>query len=293
MAKFKSIIPNSFTTGNLLGGILAIILIFSGRLDLAPWCIFASALFDFFDGFLARMLKVDGEMGKQLDSLADMITFGVAPGLLILALINISVFTETEFYTEQIRLSGVYQSVDFDHLSYVAHEFWGYEVFRAPFENQIQNLTPFQRMLPFTGLIFTVFALFRLAKFNIDTRQSDSFIGLPTPGGTLFFAVFPIILSGMDSTIFGIKGPTALILNPYFLIISTLVISILMVSELPLFALKFKNFKWKGNEIRFSFLAISLVLIITLFFWSVPVIILMYLALSIISHYLGGKKEEI
>lgn len=257
MQKVKGLIPHLFTAGNLVGGILAIILALNGRLDLAPYFIFASAVLDFLDGFVARLLKVQGELGKQLDSLADMVTFGVAPGIIVYVL-----------------LLGDY--------TYDWYGNWvGYSAISAP-DNQ--------GIMIFSSFMIPVFAMFRLAKFNLDKRQSDSFIGVPTPAMTIFFASIPLMMDYTTAESFYWQGPVLIfILNPITLAILSLVFSILMVAELPLFALKFKTFGWKGNEIRYIFLAVSLILLVTLLFWALPLIILLYILLSVINNLFSRK----
>ncbi len=267
MTKIKRAIPNLLTAGNLVGGILAIILTLTGGIEYAPWCIFASAIFDFLDGFVARLLKVQNEIGKQLDSLADMVTFGVAPGIMVFTMIHIN-FSKNSIvsFANGELLRGV--SVDYQHV-----EFW-------------------QQQLMYIALLIPVFALFRLAKFNLDTRQTSSFIGLPTPAMTLFFAVIPLlVLDAIDSSVEWKTTLAHILIHPIYLIISTIILSLLMVAELPLFALKFKGFGWKGNEIRYIFLTICLVLFATLLFWSIPFIIILYLILSIINNTIHKNNE--
>jgi len=253
MIQIKRLIPNLLTAGNLVGGILSIIFSITGKIEWAPYCIFISALFDFLDGFVARLLKVQSELGKQLDSLADMVTFGVAPGVMVM-----------------IMLSSWNSDLNqYDFLSYEHNtELMGF------------------------GFIIPIFALFRLAKFNLDTRQTSSFIGLPTPAMTLFFAPIPLlVLSGNESGVIWQETLVSVFTNPTFLISSTLIMSIMMVVELPLFALKFNGFKWKGNELRFIFLILSTGLFATLFFWSLPIIIILYLFLSIINNLIHKTNE--
>jgi CDP-diacylglycerol--serine O-phosphatidyltransferase len=253
MTKIKRLIPNLLTAGNLVGGILAIIFALTGRIDIAPWCIFASAVFDFLDGFAARLLKVQNDLGKQLDSLADMVTFGVAPGIMIMVMISswdegVNMFTALSF-KENTELMGV-------------------------------------------GFIIPVFALFRLAKFNLDTRQTSSFIGVPTPATTLFFAVIPLlVISGMTGDVKWQHEMATILIHPIFLTISSVVMSILMLVELPLFAMKFKTFGWKGNEIKFIFLTICIGLFATLLFWSIPLIIILYIILSVINNVINKTNE--
>lgn len=269
MNALKRMIPNLFTAGNLVGGILAIIFTLTGKIHLAPYCIFASAIFDFLDGFMARLLKVPSELGKQLDSLADMVTFGVAPGIIVYVMID------------QPYL------VNFIHQDYAPNS-WA--------------LPSYVHYLKYAAFLIPIFALFRLAKFNLDTRQSDSFIGVPTPAMTLFFAVMPLLIHSTTNYVF--EGSlhssswqyksTEMLSNPFILVALALIMSILMVVELPLFALKFKHFKWKGNEIRFIFLTLSALLLATLFFWAIPLIIILYVLLSIINNqFVKAKTNEI
>ncbi len=271
MTAIKRLIPNLLTAGNLVGGIFAIIFTLTGKIGYAPYCIFLSAIFDFLDGFAARLLKVQSELGKQLDSLADMVTFGVAPGLIVFSLMDYELARNTINKLVNHTDIILYNTTDvFKHdLSLNFTEAISYFAFTIP-----------------------VFALFRLAKFNLDTRQTSSFIGLPTPAMTLFFAVLPVLI--FDGIVDGSewqKNLVYLFVNPIFLGISSIIMSILMVVELPLFALKFKHFKWGGNEVRYLFLTISLVLFATLLFWSVPLIIILYIILSIINNALKRKNE--
>jgi CDP-diacylglycerol--serine O-phosphatidyltransferase len=269
MMAIKKQIPNLFTAGNLIGGILAIIFSLTGKIELAPYCIFISAFCDFLDGFLARLLKVQSELGKQLDSLADMVTFGVAPGIM------------------------VYVMIDQPYLEYFLHQ---------DYLPSSWSLPAYVDYLKYAAFLIPVFALFRLAKFNLDTRQSDSFIGVPTPAVTIFFAVMPLLIFNACQNIQ--PGENILendqfrlaefISNPWFLAISSLIFSLLMVSEIPLFALKFKKFGWKGNEIRWIFLTLAVVMLATLFFWAIPLIIILYVILSLINtQFTKHKKNEI
>lgn len=298
MTAIKRLIPNLFTAGNLVGGILAIICALTGKIHLAPFCIFISALFDFLDGFMARLLKVPSEMGKQLDSLADMVTFGVAPGIIVMILmsapdiekgaISIPNSDVTEFVVNSQLANYGEPLVDLENgtTTFTTGHFCGPEY-------------PIS-LFGCIGLIIPVFALFRLAKFNLDTRQSRAFIGLPTPAITLFFAVIPILFqkAHTDLLIGEIHFESwqfligKVIANPWFLFISTVIFSILMVVELPLFALKFKHFKFKGNEIRYIFLTISVALLATLFFWAIPMIIILYVILSLINTRIAKSKHN-
>ena len=291
MQAIKRLIPNLLTAGNLVGGIIAIILTLTGHIEYAPYCIFASAIFDFLDGFVARLLNVQGELGKQLDSLADMVTFGVAPGIMVFVMLSA---LQIHYGESSIPYSGMFDDISgiTNESHYISDVHIGGEIMEQSSSGATDFGKWFVFLMPYAGLLIPVFALFRLAKFNLDTRQTDAFIGLPTPAMTLFFAVLPIlILQGMDSEFGWQKHMAGVLLNPIFLISSTLVMSVLMVSEIPLFALKFKTFKWGGNEVRFIFLTISLVLFATLLFWSIPLIIILYLILSIINNALTKTNE--
>jgi len=280
MTKLKSLVPNLLTAGNLVGGVLAIIFSLTGHLEWAPYCIFISAFLDFFDGFAARLLKVQSEMGKQLDSLADMVTFGVAPGIIVYQMIKLSLWNNVEERFFEGYTASQAAKIDPAFFEQLSHSLWG-----ASGHQVILGESYF--WLPFIALIIPIMSMFRLAKFNLDTRQSDSFIGLPTPANTLFFAVFPLlILNAIENSDFGKYLIIDLtILNPWFLVISTIIMSILLVVELPLFALKFKTFAWKGNEIRYIFLTLCAAMLATLMFWAIPLIIILYILLSIIQNF--------
>ncbi|TSJ39045.1 CDP-alcohol phosphatidyltransferase family protein [Fluviicola chungangensis] len=260
-------IPNLITASNMLCGVFAIILAFAGRIDIAPYFIFLAAVLDFFDGFLARILKQQGELGKQLDSLADMISFGLAPGIIMFALMVI-----------QHKGIDLFQSTA---LLNMAMNVELYDLFNLQWDNK----------LPFLALIIPFFSLFRLAKFNIDTRQSESFIGLPTPANTIFFMAFPLLLSQYGGTTGWEHDLILWLIQPIVLIPVIVIMSVLLVSELPLFALKFKHFKWKGNGTRYVFLISCGILISTLLIWSIPIIVLLYLLLSFIQHILRKKSN--
>lgn len=258
-------LPNVFTAANMISGIIAILLAFAGRIDLAPFAIFAGAFFDFFDGFLARKLGVAGPMGKQLDSLADMVTFGVAPGIIMLGVMT------TDPLGLHIALDHGFGSPDLQ--IYVDQLIAG----------------DFSNWLPLFSFWIPFFSIFRLAKFNIDERQTDRFIGLPTPANTLFFMTFPLVLSYGD---LDTLSQFEFLLNPFVLAGLCFVMSLLLVLEIPLFALKFKRFGWKGNEIRYYFLLISAVLIVVFKTWSIALIVFLYLILSLIENLINKKETH-
>ncbi len=261
-------IPNLLTASNMVCGIFSILLTLSGRIDLAPYPIFLGAIFDFLDGFIARLLKQQGELGKQLDSLADMVTFGLAPGIMMFViLLNIS--------------SGNDNFFDCATCEYEKFEHWINIIFKQfHFEVLIALLIP-------------VFSMFRLAKFNLDTRQVEGFIGLNTPANTLLLCTFPLILAqDFDAGSVNFIA-RELVMQPFFIIPLILVLSILLVSEIPIFSLKFKHFKWKGNEIRFIFLLICSLIIPLTLYWSLGIIVILYLVLSIFDNLFKRKKHEI
>jgi CDP-diacylglycerol---serine O-phosphatidyltransferase len=243
--KIKQNIPNFITCCNLLCGCLAIVCAFEGNLVWSAYLVGLAAVLDFFDGFAARMLGVSSPIGKDLDSLADMVTFGVVPGVVVY----------------KMALNTEEASISFDYVP-----------------NQMYWLYYF-------CFIITIFSAIRLAKFNNDPRQSESFIGLPTPANAIFWSSLPLIpISPYSSFI------TDLLLNNYALVIFLPLSAYLLISELPLFALKFKSFGWKGNEIRYVFLALSLILITILQFIGIPLIIILYILMSIVNNSITKKN---
>jgi CDP-diacylglycerol--serine O-phosphatidyltransferase len=284
MSKMKALIPNLLTAGNLVGGVLAIIFSLTGRLEWAPYCIFISAFLDFFDGFAARLLKVQSEMGKQLDSLADMVTFGVAPGVIVFVLMKIII--AYPLYSNQIGAPSPIEASNFLHFDIATLDRL-IEIEANPgYDTTIDyDLIWKYKTLPLIAFIIPVLSLFRLAKFNLDTRQSDSFIGVPTPANTLFFASIPLIaVQTWASDQMWQQYFAYFLLHPIFLILSSVLMSALLVSELPLFALKFKSFGWKGNEIRYIFLTLAVILLATLWWLAIPLIIILYILLSLIQN---------
>ena len=238
----KKHIPNFITCCNLLCGCLSIVKAFEGDLVAASYLIILGAVFDFFDGFAARLLKVSSLIGKDLDSLTDMVTFGVGPGILLFQMIKQGLSLDKE----------------------------GFNLFEE---------FPYFIYFPF---IIIIFSAIRLAKFNNDTRQTNSFIGVPTPAVAMFICSIPLMVHWNEEFSHEQYHHFVWLLNPYILCAIALIFSFLLVSELPLFALKFKNFKFVGNESRFVFLGVSAVLLILLHFFAVPLIILLYVLMSMI-----------
>lgn len=242
----KKHIPNLITSLNLLCGCLAILFVVSGDLVIASFLVIVGMFFDFFDGLAARLLNVQSEIGVQLDSLADMVSFGVVPGLVMFQLLNKSI-------APQVLTTG--------------------------FENSetINGLEQGMSIIPFIGMLIIIASAFRLAKFNIDSRQTTSFIGLPTPANTLLIISLPLIFQYQYSPFI-----ESIIFNQWFLIALTICSAILLNAEIPLFALKFKTWDFKSNKLRYLFLAISLITIVILKFIAIPLIIILYIVLSLI-----------
>ena len=243
--KLKSVIPNTLTSINLFCGCIAVLSFLNESYLLGVTLVFIAAIADFFDGFVARLLKVQSDLGKELDSLADMVSFGFVPGAIL--------------YVAFQKVIGI---------------------------ERFNNLIETQTYLPFLGFLVTVFSGLRLAKFNIDSRQSTSFIGLPTPANTLFFLTLPLIW------LYGEENHLAMEIsnNLYVLITLTLVFSYLLVAELPLIALKFKGFELKQNILRYTLILLGILSIILFGYLCIPVILITYISISIMDSM--TKKSE-
>ncbi|HEX8563092.1 MAG TPA: CDP-alcohol phosphatidyltransferase family protein [Flavobacterium sp.] len=230
--RLKQHVPNIITLLNLASGCVALIFAFEGVFLYAFYFVALGIFFDFFDGFFARLYKVSGQLGAELDSLADMVTSGVVPGIVMYKML----------------------------LNTVP----GY------------NWNP---ILPYLGFIITLGSCYRLAKFNIDTRQSDSFIGLPTPANALFVLSLPLVLAYTDSLLI-----LEVLTNPYVLLAITLLSAYLLNAEIPLFSLKVKKFSLRANSIQVIFLILSLLLLVFFRFLGVPLLILLYVLMSVITN---------
>jgi CDP-diacylglycerol---serine O-phosphatidyltransferase len=220
----KQHIPNALTSLNLAAGMVGIVFVLNGQLAYGTYMIFLAALFDFLDGFVARILKVSSEIGKQLDSLADMVTFGVLPAFILFSMID----QQTEI---------IY--------------------------------------LPYSAFLIGIFSALRLAKFNIDTRQSERFIGVPTPANALLISTLPFLA---EKSIFFEN----LLTNPFILVGIGIIMSFLLVAELPLIALKFKDYTFSKNTFRYLVVAMSLISLILLGIAGIPFAIILYIALSFV-----------
>ena len=242
----KKHIPNALTLLNLLSGLLALIAIFNGFYDHAFIFVSLGIFFDFWDGFLARKFGVAGPLGVQLDSLADMVTSGVVPGLLMYKLFDTIQQNQPEYMlTEETFYMGV---------------------------------------IPYFGFLITLASCYRLANFNIDTRQTNSFIGLPTPANAMLIISIPMI------QYFGrYEWINVALDNPYVLLAITLISAFLLNAEIPLFSLKFKKLNWAEAKLQISFTVFAVIMLILLKFVAIPLIIISYIILSLVLNSLSKK----
>ena len=237
----KKHIPNLITCLNVTSGALAIYMAFNGNLLIAAWLVILAMVFDFFDGFAARLLRVKSDMGKELDSLADMVSFGVMPAVMAYFLIR-----ETFCSSEP---GETYYWVE--------------------------------RVLSVVPLLVPAFSAYRLAKFNLDTRQTHSFIGLPTPSNALFWVMLVFCLYYRPDFFMMAWG------NAWLLAVCSLVFAILLISEVPMFSLKLTNFSWKENSLLYCFLGMVL---IGFAIWNVKALTYMIPVYILISCYNFKKK---
>lgn len=225
----KKHIPNTITLLNQFSGIVACIFAYNSRFDLALLFVLIGATLDFMDGAMARLLRVSSPLGKELDSLADVITFGLVPGMIA------------------FRLLGPLAEV------------WEY--------------------MPYLGFLITLFSTYRLGKFNIDERQTISFIGLATPANAIFWLGLAYGYQSLLSAV-----------SPWFVLVAVVVSSYLLVCELPMFSFKFHNFGWAENRIRYMFILGAIVLAVVFFRQSLPLIILWYILLSVVGALTIKRK---
>jgi len=220
-------IPNLLTLGNLTAGVIGIMFAFQYPPKTAAYLVWIACLFDFLDGFTARQLKVSSPIGKQLDSLADVVSFGVLPSLVLFNLIDS-----------------------------VSSNQW----------------------LPYVAILIAAFSALRLAKFNIDENQHDTFIGLPTPANALFITS----LVFLHEPFFFVTSSDVL------LSIIAIIFSLLLVAPLPMFAMKFKDFTWKSNKVRFTFLVVSVLALVAWQAASISLIILLYVLVSLVGKQMSA-----
>jgi CDP-diacylglycerol--serine O-phosphatidyltransferase len=277
-------IPNLFTAANMLCGFVSIILALFGRIDLAPLFILAAVVFDFLDGFIARKMNLQGELGKQLDSLADMVTFGIAPGIIMLVMIVIGI----DFSTLLSEESGTnFQNTELSYYAFI--QIWDW--IQALIYGVPNDFNASIKYLPFTALIIPFLAMFRLAKFNLDKRQSDRFRGVPTPLNTIFFLFFPLYFSFNLNQWEHQENWILLLFDCYTLSGITVLFSVLMVTDIPLISLKFKTWTWNENKFRYILVGSSLIIIPLFWIWAILIIVFLYLLLSLIENYQLKKHE--
>jgi CDP-diacylglycerol--serine O-phosphatidyltransferase len=212
----KKHIPNALTCANLFSGCIGIVYAFNGDLKTVAFFVLISGIFDFFDGFAARLLHTKSAIGKELDSLADMISFGFLPGVVMFQLLGGST----------------------NHLAYA-------------------------------GFLIAIFSALRLAKFNIDERQTEEFVGLNTPMNTFFIISLPYLADQFTW-----------VTNTYILLAITIICSLLLVSEIKLFSMKINGLNWRKNKFKFIFLILSIVLFAFLKFAALPIILILYILFS-------------
>ncbi len=272
-------IPNLFTAANMICGSLSILFCLYGKIDWAVIGIIAGIFFDFLDGFLARLLKKENEIGKQLDSLADMITFGLAPGIIMMVMIVVLTFPS--------HISPNIEPSSYAHIRFELSNWISALCYNVPsdFDASI-------KYLPFCGLAIPFFSIFRLAKFNIDQNQKLNFIGIPTPLNTFFFLFFPLFfIQNYDNWNAQQDWITSYLFDIYFISALCILMSILLISKIPLFALKFTAFRLKENKTKFIFIILSVIIIPILKVWAIPLIVFLYLSLSIVYNYINKKNE--
>ena len=224
-------IPNTVTCCNLFSGCIAVVMAYRGDYTAALGFIVLGAVFDFFDGMLARALQAYSPLGKELDSLADDVTFGVAPAMIVFSLFK------------EVRVPDFFST-------------W-------------------EEHYPYTAFFIAVFSALRLAKFNIDTRQTSSFIGVPTPANALFWG--SLVVGAHD---FLVSDS----FNALYLLALVLLTSWLLVAEIPMFSLKFKNLSWRDNKVQFIFLLGCIPLILLLQIAGLAAVIIWYALLSLITQ---------
>lgn len=240
IADMKQNIPNLLTATNLLCGTIALVYIANGDLPGASLMVVIALVMDFFDGFVARLLGVSSPIGKELDSLADMVTFGVVPGFIMARLIQESL------------------ALDFPPSTVLSTEVAPYYL---------------------VGFLIPVFSAFRLAKFNLDTRQSDAFYGVPTPANTILILSFWLIGAYRPDNFLA-----TWLSNTWVLIALAIISSYLLVADVRLLALKFKNFSVQDNLFRYILIGSAILLLIIFQYVGVPFIILLYLILSMVDN---------
>ncbi|WP_027124645.1 CDP-alcohol phosphatidyltransferase family protein [Gelidibacter mesophilus] len=249
---FRRHVPNIITLLNLFSGSIAVLFAVQNNFVAAALFMFLGIFFDFFDGLVARKLNVQSPLGLQLDSLADMVTSGLVPGIVMFKLLNLSVGHSVSERSEALWSSS------------------------SLFEG-LEHYAP----LAFVGFFITLASAYRLAKFNLDEDQQSSFKGLPTPANALLIISLPLIMEFQNS-----NAINTVILNPWFLVAMTFLSCYLLNANVNLFALKFKEWSFKTNAVRYVFIIMSVIFIVLFQFLAIPMIIIFYVLLSLFSKSL-------
>lgn len=287
LTMIRKAIPHLFTLSNLFCGVLGIIMAFNTQLVWASYLIGIAAILDFFDGFAARMLNVPSELGKQLDSLADMVTFGVLPGIILFQFISIS---------------------------------FG-EYFVSISERPLNHV-----LIACIALLIPVFSGLRLAIFNIDEKQTDTFLGVPTPANAIMIASIPVILEYQydlnmyypmsDAVLASVTNLHYWSLFDFYTVLFffdtrtyvtvAIVMSVLLVARIPMLSFKFKSFDWKTNKARYGYIILVLLAVVAVFlpYWFrirgfpyldfviIPIIILLYIVYSMVLNIINFKVRS-
>lgn len=241
----KKNIPDAITCLNLLSGCYALIFVFSGNLEYASYMVFLAMIFDFFDGFAARMLQVNSGIGKQLDSLADVISFGLVPSFML------------------------------------------YHMIKVIFENSDESYSPFLvALVLMSPFMLVVASALRLARFNVDVEQSVVFKGLPTPASAMFVVALPFF---GHSKLFDLEW---IITNPYYLVLISIFLSFMMISSFRLISLKFTEFSWTKNSMRYILIGGAALLIFFFGFASLSFIVLLYLLISFVDTRISNTNNS-
>jgi|TARA_B110000305_G_scaffold209585_2_gene242671 CDP-diacylglycerol--serine O-phosphatidyltransferase len=275
-------IANLLTSMNLICGMLSILFCFSGQLDWAVYAIFAGAFFDFSDGFVARRFNLMSPMGKQLDSLSDLVTFGVAPGFLMFFMLIIGIDQEGLIADTSNKITF------FDY--YILQEFFTWV--NASFYHIPNKFDASIKFLPLVAFLIPFFSLFRLAKFNIDETQSVNFSGFPTPLIAIIFCFFPLYFSLNLNTWTTESSLIHFLFDAYTLSAIIAIFSICMLLPIPLMSLKIQKTNPRENQLKLGFLIISALSIPFLKVLSIPFILTLYLIVSIY-HSIKKNKDEI
>ena len=242
--RIQKLIPNTFTMLNLFSGIMAILCIQNENFWGGLLFMLAGIGFDFFDGFFARIFKVTGPLGIQLDSLADAVTSGLAPGLIMYKLIENTLGTDNTLF-------------------FSSNEF---------------SIAKLQSVIPFFGFLITIAAIYRLAKFNISEDQKHHFVGLPTPANAIFIAGLALVITDDQFTLVNYIDTT------WFLLIVTLLSCYIMNSKLNLFALKFKSYDFNSNKLRYLFIATVILIVSLIGINAIPLTIILYILFSLLAN---------